>query len=224
MNSHGVVRRAQMQVVAKTSTSISLSLKDNEETRSRYPFAFELIISYALDGHTVAQTYEVRNPDTKEKLIFTVGGHPGFNVPLTKGESFEDYYVQFDGDRQPQLVVMTDACFDTGRRTPYHLEEGSILPLKHSLFDIDGLFLTYIDKALTLKSRKSDRFVHMEFPDMNVIGFWHKPSTEAPFLCIEPWHGIPSYDGIVDDFETKQLMIHLAPGKVYTNTVRITVG
>ena len=46
---------------------------------------------------------------------------------------------------------------------------------------------------------------------------------KAPFVCIEPWHGVPSTDGVVDDFENKQNFIKLAPSKNYQNYLAIKI-
>jgi len=223
MNLHGFLRHAETRVVEETETSLAFELTENEVTLAQYPFRFRIVIGYELEGNTVHHTFVVENTDTKD-LIFAVGGHPGFNVPLTEGETFEDYYVEFDSDKQPQLVVMSDTCFDTGYRRPFPLEEGARLPLRHDLFNVDAIFLTYMSDGVTLRSKKSDKFVHLYYPDMNALGFWHKPRTEAPYICIEPWYSVPSYDGEVDDLEQKQLMVHLAPGCDYENTFNITVG
>lgn len=37
--------------------------------------------------------YKVKNLD-ENTMYYSIGGHPGFNVPLTEGEAFEDYYVK----------------------------------------------------------------------------------------------------------------------------------
>ena len=223
MNLHGFLRRSETRVVEETETSLAFELTENEETLKQYPFCFRIVIGYELEEQTIHQTFFVENTDTKE-LIFSVGGHPGFNVPLTKGETFEDYYVEFDSDKQPQLVVMSDTCFDTGYRRPFPMECGNRLSLSHDLFNIDAIFLTYMSDGITLRSKKSDKFVHLYYPEMNALGFWHKPRTDAPYICIEPWYSVPSYDGEVDDLEQKQLMVHLAPGCDYENTFNITVG
>lgn len=34
---------------------------------------------------------------------------------------------------------------------------------------------------------------------MPYVGFWHKPNTEAPFLCIEPWSALPGREGVVEE-------------------------
>ena len=223
MNLHGFARKTTMTVISKKDDAIRFCLTDTEESLKMYPFHFELILEYRLEGTTVHQTFQVRNTDEKP-LIFAVGGHPGFNVPLTAGEKFEDYYVEFDCAKAPNKAVLSETCYDTGKREPFPLEDGRRLSLTHDLFDNDAIFLTDMCKGITLKSRCSCKSVHLSYPDMNALGLWHAPKTDAPYVCIEPWYSLPAYDGEVDDLETKQLMLTLAPGKVYTNTFTITIA
>ena len=43
------------------------------------------------------------------------------------------------------------------------------------------------------------------------------------FVCIEPLCGLPSFEGKVDDIETKLFAKHLGLGESHTDTVKITV-
>lgn len=219
---HGFARHEIMTVAEQAKDRITFRLTDSEKLREQYPFAFELQIAYVLEENTVHQTFRVLNKDGKT-LIFAVGGHPGFRVPLGDVGCFEDCYVEFDCAKEPKKVEMSETCFDTGARPAFPLEDGRRLSLRHDLFDHDAIFLTDVCKGITLKSRKSEKSVHLSYPDMNAVGLWHKPNSDAPYVCIEPWYSLPAYDGKVDDLETKQLMIHLAPGACYTNTFDITV-
>jgi len=45
--------------------------------------------------------------------------------------------------------------------------------------------------------------------------------ADAPFVCIEPWTGLPATDGIHDDFATKQAMKYLDSGKSATHEFTI---
>ena len=56
------------------------------------------------------------------------------------------------------------------------------------------------------------------------LGIWHKPQTDAPYICIEPWSTLPSYDGIVDDLETKYEMTVLKPLESKTSGFDIIIG
>ena len=223
MNSHGFLRHALTAVTAQSDTAISFTLTDTEELRKQYPFAFEITVTYTLEGDTIHHNFTVKNP-ADETLIFAVGGHPGFNVPLCEGETFEDYYVEFGCEKEAKKVVMSDTCFDTGHRELFPLKEGKILRLHHELFDNDAIFLVDMCKRVTLKSTKCKKTVTLTYPDMNALGFWHKPQSDAPYICIEPWTSLPAYDKQVDDLAAKQWMIHLEGGKEYTNTFDITIA
>ena len=70
-----------------------------------------------------------------------------------------------------------------------------------------------IAPAVTLKSDKSERSVTMSYEGMPYLGIWHKPRTQAPYVCIEPWCGLPSFDGQIDDMSKKSDMFHILPNK-----------
>ena len=42
------------------------------------------------------------------------------------------------------------------------------------------------------------------------MGLWQ--SKGAPFICIEPWHGIADEDNFVGEFKEKEMMINLKKG------------
>ena len=58
---------------------------------------------------------------------------------------------------------------------------------------------------------------------MTCLGLWHMPKTDAPYVCIEPWHGVPSTDGVVDNLKEKQQMILLKGKKKYDNSYTIKI-
>ena len=155
---HGFSRNEVMTVVEQNQDSITFCLTDTEKSREQYPFTFEYRMSYILEDATIYQTFSVHNTG-EEELIFCVGAHPGFNVPLTEGEDFEDYYLEFESAAEPKQAVMSDTCFDTGERVLYSLEDGKILRLRHDLFDQDAIFLEEMCDTVTLKSTKSNKYV-----------------------------------------------------------------
>ena len=59
---------------------------------------------------------------------------------------------------------------------------------------------------------------------MTCLGLWHKPRTDAPYVCIEPWHGVPADDGKIDDLQTKRQMIVLSKKDCYTNSYQIQIN
>jgi len=208
---HGFAKLQEFELFSAKETSVSLKLVSNDETRKNYPFDFELLVTYTLKDSTLDVSFKVKNTDSNE-LIFGIGGHPAFNVPFSKNEKFEDYFVSFDKKAMAIRVDLSDTCFCTGNDKPYMEDGTQDIPLRHEMFDNDAIFLYNIPKSVTLKSQSSKHSVKMTFKDMKYLGLWHKPKTNAPFVCIEPWNSIPSYDGIVDDLQTKKEMVHLPSG------------
>ena len=91
LGQHGFARNQEFEVEKHTKESITFVLRDNEETRKVYPFKFELRVNYNLLNNLLEENFSVTNTDDKE-LIFGVGGHPGFNLPVNQETVKEDYY------------------------------------------------------------------------------------------------------------------------------------
>lgn len=223
MNLHGFARKSVYEMIEDKGNSISFRLAADAVTMDIYPFDFELILTYTLKDTSIITTFNVSNLG-EDTMYFALGGHPGFNVPLKNGESFEDYYIEFDDIASPKSLVMSDTCYFLNKYRDFPLEGGKRFSLKHSLFDNDAIFLTEMSKGVTLKSHKSGKAVHLCYPDMKFVGFWHAPKTEAPYVCIEPWRSIPADNGVIDDLEIKREMLTLDSGKTYTTDLTITIA
>ncbi len=223
MNLHGFARKTAYELAEQTDTSLTFRLADSDVTYAQYPFHFELLLTYTLDGASVITTFHVKNNDEKE-LIYAIGGHPGFNVPLAEGETFEDYTISFAEKCEPRQLCMSETCYYLGETKPFKVRCGKSFKLAHNLFDDDAIFLTDVAEEVTLKGANSKRFVKVTYPGMKYVGFWHKPKTEAPYVCIEPWMSVPADDGKVDDLETKRDMLRLAPGAAHEQSFTITIG
>lgn len=223
MNLHGFARKTEYAVAEQKDDAITFRLTDTDVTYAQYPFHFELLLTYSLEGSAVKTTFHITNKDEKE-LIFAIGGHPGFNVPLAEGETFADYTLSFSEKCEPRQLCMSETCYYLNDTKPFKLRCGKSFKLAHDLFDNDAVFLTDMAPAVTLKSGVSKHFVKVSYPGMNYLGFWHAPKTEAPYVCIEPWISIPADDGSVDNLETKRSMLRLAPGAIHEQSFDIEIG
>lgn len=219
MNLHGFARKTVFSGEKRGENGVRFTLCDTPETRAIYPFAFCLTVDYTLEGNTLCSSVSVRNTG-KELLPATVGLHPGFNVPLDNG-SFEDWYLEFSEPCYPDKLIFSDTCYLTGKKVAFPLEESRRLALRHDLFDNDAIFLSRAGQTVTLRSDKSDRRVTFSFPEFPYLGLWHAPKTDAPYVCIEPWCGLPAYDGEIDDFATKCDLFRLEPNGEKTMTYSI---
>jgi galactose mutarotase-like enzyme len=222
MELHGIVRKREFTVESVSDTKIVLTFKSNEETKKIYPFDFEFKMTYALDGNKFTNGFTVINK-SKEKLPFSYGGHPGFNLPFNGEGKFEDYYVEFEKKKDFRFLEFSENKLCTGNTLALELENGNKLNLRHDLFDNDAIFVIDNENQVTLKSDKSLSSVKVKYQNTTHLGFWHKPFSDAPYVCIEPWHGSPAIDGKTDDFMTKNDMIIIGEGKTYENSYDIIV-
>ncbi len=223
MNPHGFARRMDFVLTDMQDEQMSFTLRANETTLKAYPFLFEFTITYTLANDTVVISYEVKNEDSKT-MLFAIGGHPGFNVPLCEREVFEDYYLEFYAEGDPKEYVMNSDGYFSGRMRDFPLRGGRILNLSHKLFNNDAIFLDGVINGVTLKSSQSKHFVHVHFAGMKCLGIWHKPNIEAPYVCIEPWSSCPVVNGDAIDFRKKPQNLSLAPAKTYKTSMTITIG
>lgn len=223
MGIHGFARNMVFNASLQSKSSILFSLKYSEETYRVYPFMFEFLVHYEVEGNEIRITYMVRN-EGNETMYFAVGGHPGFRVPFMDGTVFEDYYLEFSQECKPVRVCFSENCMLTDERRLFPLEDDCRLPLKHSLFDEDAIVLQNMARQVRLRCTKHDKYVQVSFPEMPYLGLWHKPKTDAPYVCIEPWSSLPSREGIVEDFSKQPDLITLLPGKEYTSRITIALG
>ena len=222
LGGHGFARHSEFELSACSSDKITPTLKSNESTRAVFPLEFIFSITFSLKGKALDISHRVINTGDDE-LIFSVGGHPAFNVPLSKGDSFEDYYVEFDKKCEAIRLSFSEACL-CDKKDPVFAQGGTKrIDLKHDLFDDDAIFLYNTSKKITLASEKSTKSVCVSFDKFKYLGLWHKPKTDAPYLCIEPWCGIPDDDGPIGDLEAKRDMIHLPVGYSFSNAYKIEI-
>lgn len=222
MDIHGFAKDSMFEVVELQQSSVTLALKSSEETYRQYPYRFQFEIIYHLGGKRLDVIFCVTNLDEKE-MFFGIGGHPGFNVPLERGLSFDDYVLEFSKECHPKKIRFSKDCFVEGTLEEFVLKQEKVLPLRHHLFDEDAIVLTDIDRQIMLKSEKGKQSVSVIFPDMDFLGIWHKPNTDAPYVCIEPWSSLPSRKGIVEELTEQPGLIRLKAGEVYRNTWSIEI-
>lgn len=219
---HGIAPYRDFVVTENNGIKMVFELRSDEATRAEYPREFVFRIVYALEGPELKVTFECENLDSKA-MYFGLGGHPGFNVPMAKNKKFEDYRLRFGEASDAYRIGFDPDCFVTHEDTPFALKNGTMLDLRHDLFDDDAIVLKSMARQVTLECDGDPHAVTVTFPQMQYVGFWHWPKTDAPYVCIEPWCSLPSDAGKITVFEEQKDLIRLEAGKTYTNTWSIRV-
>lgn len=220
LNQHGFARDQLFSLVEQTKTSARFELTSNAETRKHYPFDFSLVIAYAVIEQQVTVTYEVRNLHDTETLFYSVGGHPAFNVPLTTDTTFDDYYLDFYPRRSRIQIPLKGPYADPASKTL--VQTNTPFQLKRELFEKDALiFETKGKSTFSIRSDKTPHSIEVTFEDYPYVGIWSVPDKAAPFVCIEPWHGIADTVDANGQLDEKLGIRRLLPLKTFTTSYHI---
>lgn len=217
LSRHGFARGKAFSVVDTTPSSVLFRLSTDDSTRQVYPFQFELDVNFTLAEATLSVTTTVRNKGS-EDMPASVGYHPGFRWPLPYDQPRATHFIEFDVDEpEPVRRIGTDGLLTPmPQPTPV---AGRRLILADSLFKDDVLIFDRLkSRSVTYGSDAGPR-IRVSFPDAPYLGVWTKPG--APFICIEPWHGITDPQGFSGDFRDKPGIFVLAAGESLATTMDI---
>jgi len=204
MPQHGFGRRSRWTVIARSATSVTMELADQESTRADYPFAFRHCLTYALAGGKLTWEQVVENR-SESPLPFSTGFHPYFAVPLTARSERSACFVEI-----PEAKRLTPVGrFERFTAEPFPAQNWSVQE------DVAGtMFLGDLKKReLILVDPGSELEVVLDFeeaPQHRFVAIWSK-STDQPFFCLEPWTALPNSFGRTRDHE----LILLEPQKTF---------
>lgn len=220
MERHGFNRQSELLLIESNEISARFSLPYSDHTLEVYPYKFDFQICYDLIENALRVTYKVINHE-RDTIYFSVGGHPAFNVPFHTGESYDDYYLEFDADEKLEKHMLSPEGFFTGETQPVTIKGGK-LPLTRDMFKQDAwVFKKLTSREVIIKSTKHDQTLAVEFPHFNYLGIWAKPG--ADFLCIEPWLGCADTVGKHVDISKKEAIQHLKYGHVFEAAFYISI-
>lgn len=216
MSKHGFARTSDFQLIDHTQNELVFQLLPTAETRTCYPYEFDLKISYRLIEETLHIQYAVRNTGSS-LMPFSIGAHPGFTLPGPIDECF----LQFEKMETLNAHLLSEHGLFSEETVPA-LQNTNILQLSETLFDRDALiFLNVESEKISLRSRNSPRRLTVEFAGFQQLGIWAKPG--APFVCIEPWFGYDDPEIPYGDFTDKPGIQRLPAGETFTCEHRIRI-
>lgn len=178
-------------------------------------------MTYRLDGNTIHVIWHVENTDRRE-LLFSIGGHPAFNVPGMKDGDPLDGYLRFDNPDAERLYGITHGCITPGHH-PLEMD-GNVWHFTCADFDDDALIFDESqlhEVALLDRERRPVVTVGFRSP---AVGIWSPTAKNAPFVCIEPWYGIHDWAEFTGDLSEKYLINRLQPGASFMSEYSIRIG
>lgn len=215
MSQHGFLRDIEFEVDEQTTTHVTFVCASAGRFAHIYPYEFKAYIHYHLKENSLIVEWEIVN-ESKEEMYFSIGAHPAFKVPLLENETIEDYRVQLTPAINKE--VMEYEIKDALIHEKGLVNDTPVIPLSHSLFKNDALVYSNIESA-KLTSQKSSHSVEVIFENFPFVGIWSQYTDDvgqmAPFVCIEPWHGIADTYDTSGNFKEKLGINKLGIGEVF---------
>ncbi|ESY09921.1 aldose 1-epimerase family protein [Mesorhizobium sp. M0615] len=209
LTQHGFARDKPFVWADASPRSCALVLTDDADTRTRYPFAFRLAITYTLERRELGVSFEIANTGD-ETLPASIGAHPAFNWPLQPGLAKTDYHLTFAQNEPAPIRRLKDGLVVAAPQpTPI---EGKTLALSEQLFEADAVILDRPASTSVRYAARNGAAIEMSWQGFRELGIWSKPGG-APFLCIEPWHGLASPVDFDGEFADKPGVMLIAPGE-----------
>lgn len=216
MGQHGFARDMEFSIVSEEKSKISFSLKSSEETLAKYPFDFELIITYTVTDMEVQVEWEVINP-ANDTMYFSIGAHPAFLCPVNGEEDKFGYKLYFEGVDEIHHHGNTR---DTGLAI---MSEDIKMPLNDHRVEITKEFFdrcTYMiegnqTKLVGIEDPNGSRLLDVKF-NTPLFAIWSPEEKNAPFICIEPWYGRCDATDFEGDLSQREHTNVLASGEHFT--------
>ena len=218
---HGFARLSDFTVAHREDHSADLRLVSSATTRESYPFDFALTVSFKLKSDGLAVTYKVENTGTG-RMLFSIGSHPGFAVPFAGG-TVDDYYVQFNApEKDERFFINPNGGLIDPSRTEKAFGPGNRIRLSRSIFDRGALVFKHPrSTSFSLRNDLNTHSITVLTEGAPYLGLW--AAAGAPYVCIEPWHGVNDGTNATGVLSEKEGILALAPGKAFETGYRVIV-
>lgn len=214
---HGFARNMEHTLVDRDETTVVLELCANAVTLERFPYDFRLVSTFTLENDTLHHTLTVENLD-EEKMPFGIGYHPAFTVPFDDKHQATDYELRFSQMESPICI----------NNLPYGLMHGDYyqlganiqtLAVDENLFQDDSHCMVNLQsQTLGLYEKGTGRGVVCNIGEFPYTLLWSKPGMPK-FICIEPWHSLPSSENGSTNWDEKPAAAILLPGESWSCTL-----
>lgn len=199
LKQHGFARDLPWEVIAQTTescASLSLSLESNTTTYAVYPFDFQFVLTYQLQGNRLNILLQFTN-HAAEKMPFSVGFHPYFQVE-DKNKLVFDIPASYYQNQITKEIHPFPGNFDFNED------------------EIDVAFedVTHLSCGYTDQSRRQE--IRLSYSEIfSTVVFWTVKGKD--YICLEPWSAPRNA------LNTGKSLLYLEPQSSFESSVEITV-
>lgn len=226
LQKHGFARKQEFRLLESTADKLVYELYDNAASHEVYPYKFRLLITHKISDAGFSTEYTVENIDSKP-IWFCIGGHPGFRCPMNDGESFSDYKLVFEKVENEDVIYTTNyggGYIDSSLPITDKLKNTNEWALDYADYDVDVLLTKKLkSRHVKLINKNTGKGIDFDFTGFNALGIWTPPHKQAPFVCLEPWNGLPAHLDESGNFEDKPYAIKLDAADSYSVGYKVKV-
>ena len=226
LQKHGFARKQEFRLLESTADKLVYELYDNAASHQVYPDKFRLLSTHKIRDAGFSTEYTVENIDSKP-IWFCIGGHPGFRCPMNEGESFSDYKLVFEKVENEDVIYTTNyggGYIDSSLPITDKLKNTNEWALDYADYDVDVLLTKKLkSRHVKLINKNTGKGIDFDFTGFNALGIWTPPHKQAPFVCLEPWNGLPAHLDESGNFEDKPYAIKLDAADSYSVGYKVKV-
>lgn len=208
MEKHGFARNSEFELVESSETSIALELSSNESTLSIYPFEFTLRAKFTIEENRLDAVFSVENTG-KQIMPYMFGWHPAFT--LGGERKIGSFYVDFSGKKSLTRHTLQNGPFVNPFYESYPLKAGKYYLNEDEIYSNDTMIFKDVPNTVKLAGGYQQRTVTLSYSEnLPYLCIWKYPSSEARYVCLEPWSDIPS-DGETPENFLSRAMSRISP-------------
>jgi galactose mutarotase-like enzyme len=209
LTQHGFARDLDFRWEEQAADRCRLSLREDSETLSLYPFPFIFEILFEVETDRLSVTYNVTNSGD-EILPVSMGAHPAFLWPLAESMMKESHSLTFSQAEAGPVRRLSEGLL-LPQSFPNPVKD-NVLSLDEKLFAADALIFEKPASSSVRYGAPGAPSVEISWDSgFGELGLWSKPG--AGFLCIEPWHGMASPAGFEGEFIDKPGLMLIPAGE-----------
>lgn len=182
MKIHGFSWYEKWTLANITENTITMVLRQNENTLKQYPFHFEVKLTYEVQPGKIFCHQSYKNCETNRVMPYYAGFHPYFLIPDKKS----DVILNFESTRRLQYnAALTDIVGEQSiLKTPVSISNPDINEQLNILGNNRTVTLSFPngDVIKTTPTQHPDYFPYLQLYTI----------PEKPFFCIEQWMAFPN--------------------------------
>lgn len=217
---HGIAWTSEFQVHETAHNRCRLQLAATPESHACYPFDFLLDVSFEVKRTVLLMQADVVNLEDRP-IPVCVGFHPAFHWPLPGCSVDELHVCRLDHRGSPRIRRLDENGLMLADPEVCLFTNG-VLQLEHALFDRRAIILDRGAGSMVHYGVPGKPGIEVTYGGLSYLGIWSKPN--APFLCIEPWQGLPPLAGTSAALEQRPGVTMVAPGATHHVAMALRFG